>query len=222
MGASEICTATVTKVYNQNGINLVDVKRDDNGVEIQEVSVLSLVAGPQYGMVYVPPKDQQVLVAILDVETQLAVCLGCLYNATSPAPFKVDTSNSKMYLKYGNGWTITLDSQSGKEMLEIKTSKNDVLTVDQSKRVTTIKSADGQTKMEMDFSKGSINVEAMKEIKMTVAKNNSVEISTSGVKISGTTSVKAEASTVSLNGRAKGEITAGLVQVKGNMQTQIG
>ena len=221
---SSLCTATVIRVYNdtQSGLNLIDVKRDDNDMNIQGVSVLSMVVGPGYGTVYVPPVGQQVLLAILDERSQSAVCLGGLYNKTSKPPFKVDATNTKMYLKYGTGWTITLDSTPGKEQLEIETSKKDVLTVDQTKRLTTIKSADGQTKMELDFTKGSINMEALKEIKMTVAKNNSITIDAKGVTINGKPQANVNATIITM--KAEGQFKAQGMQavVKGTGSTLIG
>ncbi len=222
MMTSEICTATVTKVYNQDGINLINVKRDDNKIAIEKVNVLSLVAGPKYGTVYVPPVGQQVLVAILDVETQMAVCLGCLYNNTNQAPFKVDSQNSKMYLKYGKGWNITLDSTEGKEKCEVKTAKNDVMTVDQAKRLTTIKSSDGKTKIEMDFTKGSISIEALKEITLSAGTNNKIQINPTGVKIQGSTNVNIGAANVSVEGKATASLKGATATVKGNASTMLG
>lgn len=226
MGIENICEityATVTEVYTKNKINYLKVKRDDNGLEIEKVNILSPMAGPGYGYVYVPPVNQQVLIGILSQTTQSAVCLGCTYNAKNAPPLQVNkNANTVTCVKHGSGWEMSIEHKSGKEKLTLTTAKKDKVSIDQTKRVFSVSSSDGTNKIEVNCSSGSITINALKEIKLTVGKNNTVTINQNGVEIKGVISTKMEASTVALNGRAQTKVQGGMVAVRGNMQTSIG
>lgn len=209
--------ATVSQVYVKNKINYLKATRDDNGVELDQVAILT----PMNGFCTVPQVGQQILIGVINQIVQQFVCLGCLYNVMNNPPMQVKSSNSLMRTKYGTGWDLTVDSQSGKEMLTLETAKKDKVLVDQSKRKFLLKSSDGNTKIEMDCNAGTLEISALKKIKISVG-SNSIEIDNQGIKINGSMSVKVEASTVDINARAQAKMQGSIVTVKGNMQTSVG
>lgn len=211
----EITTATVSKVYAKEKINYINVKRDDNGVEIEDVHILASMAGSKYGTVFVPSVNQQVVIAVLNPQTQQAICLGCLYNSSNPPPYQINSQNSQIYIKYGEGWEMVIESKSGKESLTLKTSKKDEISMDQSKRMFTLKSSDGNNKIEMDCAKGTLNITSTKEINLYVAKNNGVTINSTGVQVKGATSVKLDATNIQAKAKAQASLEGATAMVKG-------
>lgn len=218
----EITTATVSRVYVKNQINFISVKRDDNGIEIEDVHILTPMAGLKFGVVCVPPQNQQVVIAVLNPQTQQSICLGCLYNISNPPPYQIQTSNSQIFISYGQAWQLEIESQSGKEELKISTKNQDTISIDQSKRLFTLKSQDGKNVIEMDCTQGSLNISAMKEINIEVPQNNYIKINNQGVTISGSTSIKADAGNIAIKAKTQANFEGATTTVKGSAQTSIG
>lgn len=233
----EIVYATVVKVYAEKGVNYLNVNRDDNGIIISDVAILTWMAGPKYGAVYVPTVGQQVVIGILNPVTQQAVCFGCLYNETNVPPMKVKPTNTCMCITYGTGWNLMVESQKGKEKLTFQTAKGDEISIDQAGRKFLIKSSDGNNKVEMNCTAGTLKVSALKEISMSVGANNSIKMNSQGVKINGALFVnigatnlalqaksqaKLQGTTAIVNGNAQVKVTGAIAALQGNGMTKIG
>ena len=154
--------------------------------------VCQLYAGNGYGALFVPEKNDEVLVAFVHGDMRTPVVLGGLYNGKDKPPTKREPSpglDQKMIRTKGKH-ALTLDDSPNQKKIELHSSGDQVLVLDDQNRNVRIETGKGQS-ITLEQSGNSI----------TLKTNGGQSISLDGsgtVTISGSTKVKLSASQVDL------------------------
>ncbi len=215
-----IDTAIVQEIVKESKLNYITVKVERTGLSIENVQVMTPIAGlisknkAGFGMVYIPPVGQRVLIGYLDQGIGSAVCLGCLYDEVIYSPMLEDKSKPKFYFSYGSEWEFTI-SKTEKKLSFVMGNED--------------------TKLEIDGEKGNIDISVKNQIKIAVGENSitigkdSISIKSSktlnieGQNVTSTASSasKIEGATISVKSQGKADFQGSTVNVKGTSSTQV-
>lgn len=104
---------------------------DDSSTESDWCRVSQLYAGNGYGTLFVPEKDDEVLVAFVHGDMKKPIVLGGLYNGSDkPSMYRMEKEGkSPKLIRTKGGHEILLDDSSGQEKVHIvdKTKNNKVV-----------------------------------------------------------------------------------------------
>ncbi|MCR9140772.1 MAG: phage baseplate assembly protein V [bacterium] len=107
--------------------------------------IVTFMAGPDMGAVFIPEVDDEVLVAFEQGDVNLPYVLGSLHNGRDAAPYaNADGLNKERVIKSKSGHVIRLDDTPGLEKIEIidKTGQN-MITIDSSENKIKIEAKAG-------------------------------------------------------------------------------
>lgn len=213
-----IYTGNVTDTKDPDGLDRIKVKLSgfSETVETPWVRVLRPYASKEFGFVFLPEKDDEVVLIQGDGNSldQLLV-IGSLYNGKQKPKVKdSDGKNNVKEIRTRSGIRITLTDESGKEKIEICTpSDTETMTYDKKKGVIEIVStkeinlkvpdgtvlvkckdatvdASGNIKAKAGQNvnvEGGTNIEIKAGAKCTVKGSASVEVNAPSIKIGGGT-----------------------------------
>jgi type VI secretion system secreted protein VgrG len=202
----------------------------DDGTDAQSAwaRVAQQWVGRNWGSVWTPPIDTEVLVAFLDGDPDRPMVVGCLYNGIDKIASQIgdDHAKTKNGVVTKSGHEFWFDDKSGSEKIrlfskkdydhEIKNNQtvlihNDDTQTVKGKRTEEIKgnwdTKVTQGNMSTKISAGSQSTEAAQKIEMKVG-GNSITIDQSGITIKGTM--------VKIEGSAMFEAKAPMSTVKGD------
>ena len=123
--------------------------------------VATLMAGRGRGTWFMPEVGDEVLVAFEGGDATKPYVLGALWNTSNPPPAKMDSTNSRKLIRSRNGVTVSIEDVNGGESVSIATPGGQHLTL-----------RDGPGTIEIQDSNG-----------------NSIELGTTGVRITCAASV---------------------------------
>lgn len=157
----------VTDLKDPEGLNRVKVRFIDEDIEMPYANVMAYFAGKNCGSVCIPSKNEEVLVGFLDGQINNPVILGGLYNSKNHPPIKVDEKNEKMVIKLSTGLEIEIDSNKDNSNISLTTQHGHIVKLEDGKSQTVLlKEKQGKTSFQVDFSKGTIELNADKKISM--------------------------------------------------------
>ncbi|MEQ9363920.1 MAG: phage baseplate assembly protein V [Leptospirales bacterium] len=121
--------------------------------------VVTFMAGPDMGAVFIPEVDDEVLVAFEQGDVNLPYVIGSLHNGKDNAPYaNADGLNKERVIKSKSGHVIRLDDTPGLEKIEI---------IDKT----------GDNMITIDSAENKIKIEAKTEIELNVAKDGTFKMS---------------------------------------------
>lgn len=161
-----VTIGVVTNIKDPDGLGRIKVKFPwlTSEDESPWARVMSLMAGDNRGIYFLPEVDDEVLVAFEHGDIAFPYILGSLWNGKDKPPEKNDDGeNNKRLIKSRSGHLIVLDDTKDKEQIVIqdKTGKNRIV-IDCEKNAMTIE-------VEKDLTiqaKGKISVKSDEDIKI--------------------------------------------------------
>lgn len=222
--------AIVKDIITDNKLNYINVEVEGSGVTIKNVQLMVPIAGvtnkekkePGFGLVYVPPVGQRVIIGYLDRSKKVAVCLGCVYDETNAVPAKASKTSPALYFSYGQEWSINIDKN--KKKLEFKMGskgKEDIISIEQTSKKLSLQMSDKQTKITIDGNKGSIALNAKQEIKISVG-TSSLQINNQGINLKTNSNLNIKGLNTVLQATAQAKLQGATAIVKGSGSTMLG
>lgn len=103
------------------------------------VRVAQMNAGPGWGSVYYPDKDQEVLVSFVDGDPDSPIVIGSVYNGNNKPPYGEDSKNATQFgIKTSNGNEFVMENKKDKEEIYFK-AKKDLMTEVDNEETKTVK-----------------------------------------------------------------------------------
>lgn len=175
-----VVSAIVTDNHDPNGKARVKLKFPwlEDQAETDWAKVTSLMAGNDRGVVFLPEKDDEVLVAFEHGDVQHPYVLGALWNSQdTPPETNGDGKNNIRKIKSRSGHVVVLDDTSGAEKIVIQDkSGSNLITIDSVKGEIRIES---QTSLKIK----STQIEIESQANMKISAGGILEIKGSMVKI---------------------------------------
>jgi uncharacterized protein involved in type VI secretion and phage assembly len=134
--------------------------------------VSQLYAGNGYGSVFVPEKDDEVLVAFIHGDMRFPIVLGGLYNGVDKPPAARKDGVDQKIIRTRHGHEVLLDDSQGKAAVRVKSAAGHVLEMDDQGKAIKITAVEG----------GNITVTATGDITLTAPK---VTIESSAIDLGG-------------------------------------
>lgn len=128
--------------------------------------VAQLYAGGDFGAVFVPEVDTEVLVVFVHGDMRMPVVIGGVYNGVDKPPTSRSSSTDQKVIRTRAGHQLTFDDRSGSEQVTIETAGGHHLTLSDADSRITLATAGGNT-IELDDTAGSISISAT--AKLTLA-----------------------------------------------------
>ncbi len=156
-----VMVGVVTDNQDPDGLGRVKVSlpRLTGDEETAWARIVTFMAGPDMGAVFIPEVDDEVLVAFEQGDVNLPYVLGSLHNGRDSAPYtNSDGLNKERVIKSKSGHVIRLDDTPGLEKIEI---------IDKT----------GDNMITIDSSENKIKIEAKTEIELNVAKDGKFKMS---------------------------------------------
>jgi uncharacterized protein involved in type VI secretion and phage assembly len=122
--------------------------------------VSQLYAGGGYGSVFVPEKDDEVLVAFVHGDMRFPIVLGGLYNGVDKPPTARTEGRDQKIIRTKHGHEILLDDTQGKAAVRVKSAAGHVFEMDDEGKAVRITAAEG----------GSVTVTAQGDITLKAPK----------------------------------------------------
>jgi uncharacterized protein involved in type VI secretion and phage assembly len=139
------------------GIKLPDVLGD----EIIRARVSGFLAGNKYGSLFLPEKDELVLVAFLKNSLQDPVIIGSIWSQKDEAPdANSNGENNLKVIKTRNENEICLSDETDKEKIEIKTKGGNEIRLSGEKDKEIIELLNGSTKISIEKKDNKITIES--------------------------------------------------------------
>lgn len=189
----------VTNIKDPDGVGRIKVKfpwlsSDD---ESPWARVMSLMAGEDRGIYFLPEVDDEVLVAFEHGDMAFPYILGGLWNAKDKPPEKNDDGeNNKRLIKSRSGHLIVLDDTKDKEKI-------------------TIQDKTGKTKIVIDCEKNSMSIQVEKDLtieakgKISLKSDEDMKIECKNLEIKTQQDCKLDAgSNCTIQAKSKGEVSA--------------
>lgn len=141
--------------------------------------VVAPFAGSDRGAFLLPDVDDEVLVVFVQGDARHPLVLGGLWNGASAAPADIESGgvNRIKRIRSKNGIVITLDDQSGQEMLKLETPGGQKLTLKDGPGTVTIEDSNGNS---IKLESAGITVQASAKVKVQAS---TVEVSAGMVKV---------------------------------------
>jgi uncharacterized protein involved in type VI secretion and phage assembly len=197
-GIFGVMVGIVTNNQDPEKLGRVKVKipRLSGSDESDWARIVSLMAGKDHGVFFLPEVGDEVLLAFEGGDISQPYVIGALWNGVdTPPETNSDGKNNLRFIKSRSGHLIRLNDQEGSEKIEIidKTGKN-LITVDSKTNKLTF-SADGD--IEISALKGKITIQS-KELEVKTSAGVKIEAST-GVDLKASGNMTVKGATVSIN-----------------------
>ena len=191
--------AAVTSIDDPEKLNRVKCRlavsgQDDDIKETDWCPVVMPFSGKTHGAMFMPNKDDLVLLAFLNGDPQCPYVVGGTWNSDSPPPYTVEGGKNNHYcIKTLNGSELLFYDEKGKELIDLATPTGALLTLNDAEKQAIL--ADGKSKnsVKLDWSAGSIQVTSEKELslvcgsaKLTLKSDGTVAIEGKKITVSGT------------------------------------
>jgi uncharacterized protein involved in type VI secretion and phage assembly len=134
--------------------------------------VSQLYAGGGYGSVFVPEKDDEVLVAFVHGDMRFPIILGGLYNGVDKPPTARTDGRDQKIIRTKHGHEVLLDDTASKAAVRVKSAAGHILEMDDQGKAIRITAAAG----------GSVTVTAEGDITLKAPK---VTIESSDIDLGG-------------------------------------
>ncbi len=206
-------TAKVVSTKDPDGLHRVQVKLEgfSEEIELPWVRLVGPYASNQFGYVWLPEVDDEVLVLQGQGEAlDQMVCIGAVYNGKNkPVQTDSDGKNNIKEIRTRSGHRITFDDTDGTEVITMMTAKE-------------------EHHMVWDVSAGSITFTGTKLFKIEIP-DGDVEVNCTNAKVTasktieaeGTDSVTVKSKEVTVKGDSKVTVQGGQVEVKGDSKVTI-
>lgn len=190
-----VANAIVTNNKDPKGWGRVKVKypwREDLQ-ESEWVRVAALAAGKDRGTLWIPEKDDEVLVGFDKGDVNHPFVLGSLWNGADVPPEKnEDGENNTKLIRTRSGHQVKFFDKQGQESVEIKTQGGHVLLMDDKTGAAQvqIKDSSGQNQITIKTVGNSITIESGLSLKI---KSQTIDIeagASMNIKASGTLSIQ--------------------------------
>lgn len=212
-----IYTARVVDTQDPDGLGRVQVSLDgfETALELPWIRQVGLYASKDFGAVFLPEKDDEVIVLQGDSDgLDQMICLGSVYNgARKPKTTDGDGKNNLKELRTRSGHALTFSDEDGKEQITLRTPDDKLLlTMQHADGVLKLKASD---ELRLDVSGGKIRVDCKDATvsasnQITVEGDSKISVQSKSANISvqagqdisvkASTTVKVEAPTISLAG----------------------
>lgn len=149
--------------------------------------VVQPYAGPNYGALFVPEKQTEVLVSFVHGDMNEAVVIGGLYNGEDKPPaFKDKTKQDVKIIMTKAGHTLRLDDSAKARAVELTTAAgHDVVLDDQNKNITISSKGGHQVRLD-DTSKKIELLASGGTAKIVIEANGSITIQGTKIQVTGT------------------------------------
>ncbi len=227
-----ITVGVVTDINDPDKLGRVKVKllnRTTSDCETDYIRVMTPMSGTEWGMLFLPEVGDEVLVAFCDGDICRPYVIGSLWNKKNKQPVSIsdDGKNNIREIKTKSGHSIIFDDTEGAEKVDVISSKELKLSLDDKEEFITVKDKDGNNEIKIDSKNGAISITAKQKIELIAGSSkitldgqgNSVSIESGGeLKLSGNQVGIEGQSTTEL--KSSGQVTvqaSGITNVKGSM-----
>lgn len=225
VGIMGLKRAVVMDLNDPQKLNRVKLKFVDENIESVYAPVISSTAGNKVKTVFIPSKDDEVLVGFLDGKISEPVIIGSLYNSKNKAPLSINSAkNETMVTELSTDIRITTTVSKNNSSIEIKNNKGNTITLKSgTEQQLLIKSGNNIT-FNLDFAKGICSIKALNGIDLNVGdlskiciNKDSIDVksqriginSNSNLDIKAGASMKLGGTAVDINGSTKVDVKAG-------------
>ncbi len=214
----------VKDLKDPNKLNRVKVTLIDEELETPFADVMASFAGEKFGTVFIPSKNEEVIVGFLDGQINNPVILGSVYNSKKTPPIVINEKNEIMMMQFPAGLKLEINNKKDNQKITITTKKGHTITLDDgSKEELSVSEKTGKTSFKIDFKNGAIELKAQKKISMSAGKDTLVLENAKGLNLtSASGDFKANVKAVSMKAKANAEINAGAkATLKGNANASV-
>lgn len=190
----DLCLGVVKANYDADHPGMVQVTIPDfasDGGETAWLPVAAPYAGKDYGVYFLPEKDDQVVVGFLGGDAQSGIVLDSLWNQknTIPADTAKEENNVRKVITKG-GHKITLTDGDDAAVI-VKTKAGHQISISDKDKKITVETSDGKEKIVFDEGGGTITLDADK----------SVSIKAQDIKLDGKITAKGQSVTIESDGK---------------------
>lgn len=174
------------------------------------VPVMTNYAGNEYGFYFLPEVGQAVLVAFESGEKSCPIVIGALWDKKNVLPKGTPNEKNtvKRFLTKG-GCEIVFDDEEGKENIQVKTPAKLSVSLQDEKKLITMRDEKGENVITMDCDNGNITVQAKKKFTLKIGSDeivtidgSSVEVKSKDIKNEAQNGFSAKAQNVNLSAKA--------------------
>ena len=225
VGIMGLKRAVVMDLNDPQKLNRVKLKFVDENIESVYAPVISSTAGNKVKTVFIPSKDDEVLVGFLDGKISEPVIIGSLYNSKNKAPLSINSArNETMVTELSTDIRITTTVSKNNSSIEIKNNKGNTITLKSGAEQQLLIKSGNTIIFNLDLAKGICSIKALNKIDLNVGDlskicidKDSIDIksqrigidSASNVNIKANAATKIEGAVVGINGSTKVDVKAG-------------
>lgn len=232
-----VMVGIVAENNNKNFPGMVRVQiptRDKNKNILQWMKVINLLGGKTWGGYIVPEIGEQVVVAFENGNINNAYVIGSIYKNDSEIPSKnyTDENYKKLFSTKG-GNQIVFDDETDKQKITINTNSKQTITLDDEKKLISIKDKDSKNMIEINTEKGTMSVKVDNKLTIDIngitiemlGDSKKISVKCSSVNIDAdqsinlnTQNLKFNATTLDMSASASAKLASdGTVQIKGSI-----
>ncbi len=231
-----VVTGTVKENYNKDfpGKIKVELLLGEEGKNVTGwIPVMTPYGGNEYGNLFLPEVDSEVVVAFHMGDRNRPIVIGCLWsdkNKFPPETVKEENPVKTIMTKAGS--VITFDDTKDKELISVKTKKGSFFEISEENQTISLSDKDKKNSVVINAKDGDVTVTADKTLNLKVGGKNAVAITDKEITLkTSTISVSADkdltlkgqnttvdGNSVKVSGKSSLEVSAsGTTQVKGSM-----
>lgn len=229
----------ITDPDKQNRVKVRPLAPEDNKdiLETDWCPVVMPLSGKSCGIFAMPSVDDLVLIAYLEGNTTCPYVVGGTWNPKSPAPYTIaDGKNVNFSVKTPGGSELLFYDEKDKEYITFTTPKKAALTVSDEKKTASFTDPDKKNSLTVNWEKGEIEITADKKItlkagkasivldgsgKITIKADNSIELSSAGIKSDASNANKISGSSVEVGAKGKLTLKGATADLKGSAGVNI-
>lgn len=231
-----IVTGTVKENYNKDfpGKVKVELFLGEEGKNVTGwIPVMTPYGGNEYGNLFLPEVDSEVVVAFHMGDRNRPLVIGCLWSEKNKFPPEtVKEENPVKTIMTKAGSQITFDDTKDKELISIKTKKGSIFEISEENQTITLSDKDKKNAVVINAKDGEVDVTADKTFVLKVGGKAAVTVTDKEVTLKSTTisasadkdlklkgqNSSVEGTSVKVKGSGSLEVSAsGTTQIKGAM-----
>ena len=138
--------------------------------------VLAGFAGKDHGIVAIPEKGDEVILAFISGDIRLPVIIGSVFNSTNQAQFVIgnDGKNETISIQFTAGTKIEISNTPDKQKFTLTTKKGHSVTLDDDGEKAQIVNKAGDTSLTIDLKGGNIEAKAKQKVSITAGQDTMV------------------------------------------------
>ncbi|MEM6721438.1 MAG: type VI secretion system tip protein VgrG [Bacteroidota bacterium] len=184
-------------------VKLPIISPDEEGVWVR---VLTMHAGEEYGVHFLPEIGHEVLVGFLNDDPNQGVMLGSLFSNTNLSPVEFSDDNFEKVIMTKSEIKITMNDEL--KSITMETPAEKVVTIDDDEGVITLKDENNNI---ITMNADGITIESGKDIIMKAT--GDINMEGINIAIAASAELTAEAAAATLEGSATTTIKGGIVQI---------